>query len=534
MNPFVRGRRRPVSCATITGGRHGRPTAVPARRRSTRNRQETTTREPCGARCRLPPFPGGGKAAGGGAQGLPPNRFARSAMKLSVSWAGAAWGSSTSRANVTLNRPCALKMILAGAHAGKSAATRFRVEAEAVARVVHPGIVQIHHIGEVDGLPFLELEYLPGGSLGSALHGTPRPAAEAARMVETLASAIAAAHRQGIIHRDLKPSNILLEAGGQPKVADFGLAKFLDSESGLTRSDLLIGTPSYMAPEQAEGNAGAAGLSLDIYSLGAILYELPTGRSPFRKATTLETLEQVKTLDPVAPSRLQPGVPRDLDTICLKCLQKTPARRATAQQKLGTIYQQIGRITDARRQFEQALLIAERLASEESGRLVVLECLCIALGQVDHLNLIEDRPRDATPMLKRSVEIAEQIAAADPHRPEFRAIRCTCHERLGHAYQWAKQADVASVEFQKMHDLAQAWVADEPQNPRASIALVRSYVKLGDIWMELGDPAQSRHNHGEAIAVCRARSRGRTQQRREQQVPVERHQQPRDARIRAA
>ena len=154
---------------------------------------------------------------------------------------------------VALNRPCALKMILAGAHAGQAAAARFRVEAEAVARLRHPGIVQIYHVGEADGLPFLELEYLPGGSLEKAIDGTPRPAAEAARLVEALARAIAEAHRQGIVHRDLKPANILLDAGGHPKVADFGLAKILDSEDGLTRTHLVLGSPSYMAPEQADG-----------------------------------------------------------------------------------------------------------------------------------------------------------------------------------------------------------------------------------------------------------------------------------------
>ena len=157
--------------------------------------------------------------------------------------------------NVALNRTCALKMILGGPFAGEAAAARFRIEAEAVARVHHPGIVEIYHIGHVDGLWFLELEYLPGGSLESTLDGTPWPSGKAARLVEALAHAVAEAHRYRIVHRDLKPGNILLDATSQPKVADFGLAKILDSEDGLTMTNLILGSPSYMAPEQAEGNA---------------------------------------------------------------------------------------------------------------------------------------------------------------------------------------------------------------------------------------------------------------------------------------
>ena len=217
-----------------------------------------------------------------------------------------------------------LKMILAGPHAGSAAAARFRTEAEAVARLRHPNIVQIYHVGEADGLPFLELEYLPGGSLDRALDGTPTAPDEAARLVEALARAIAEAHGKGIVHRDLKPANVLLDADGSPKIADFGLAKLLDSDSDLTRTQTVLGSPSYMAPEQAEGRSHLAGPATDVYALGAILYELLTGRPPFRAATALETLAQVKSTEPVPPSRLQPGLPRDLETICLKCLEKAP------------------------------------------------------------------------------------------------------------------------------------------------------------------------------------------------------------------
>ena len=228
---------------------------------------------------------------------------------------------------IKLNRLCALKMILAGAHAGSVAQARFRAEAEAIARLRHPDIVQIYHVGEVEGLPYLELEYLHGGGLDQSLNGSPKPTALAASLVEIMARAIAEAHELGIVHRDLKPANVLLDENGRPKVADFGLAKILGSDGGLTRTSAVVGSPSYMAPEQAEGDGNQIGPRTDVYALGAILYELLTGRPPFRAATALETLAHVKNADPVPPSRIQPGLPGEIETICLKCLEKQPARR---------------------------------------------------------------------------------------------------------------------------------------------------------------------------------------------------------------
>ncbi len=230
-----------------------------------------------------------------------------------------------------LKRKVALKMILAGSHAGPAQVARFRAEAEAIAQLQHPNIVQVYDVGAQDGRPFFTLELIDGGSLAQTLNGVPQPAARAAGWVRTLALALDAAHRKGIIHRDLKPSNILLANDGTLKITDFGLAKSLGGDADLTRSELVLGSPSYMAPEQAGGAAKQVGPAADLHALGAILYELMTGRPPFRAATVLETLEQVKTAEPVRPGRLQPGLPRDLETICLTCLRKEPAHRyATA------------------------------------------------------------------------------------------------------------------------------------------------------------------------------------------------------------
>ncbi len=228
---------------------------------------------------------------------------------------------------LSLKRLVALKMMRAGAYTDAEELDRFAREAEAVAQLRHPNIVQIYEVGKQDGLPYFSLEFVEGGSLADRLKGTPLPARSAAELIETLARAMHAAHQQQIVHRDLKPGNVLLTADGQPKITDFGLAKRLDVEISQTQSGALLGTPPYMAPEQAAREKGAIGPATDLYALGAILYELLTGRPPFQAASVFETLEQVCSQEPVPPSRLQPKLPPDLETICLKCLQKEPHKR---------------------------------------------------------------------------------------------------------------------------------------------------------------------------------------------------------------
>jgi eukaryotic-like serine/threonine-protein kinase len=230
-----------------------------------------------------------------------------------------------------LDRVVAVKMLPPGAFAGPQELERFRRETAALASLRHPNIVQVHDAGDVDGRPYFAMEFVEGGSLAQKLAGAPQPARRAAELLATLAGAVEAAHRAGIVHRDLKPANVLLTADGTPKVSDFGLARRLEGGEGLTRSGAVVGTPSYMAPEQAEGEVGAIGPAADVYALGSILYECLTGRPPFRAESDLATVYQVVTREPVPPSRLNHMVPCDLETICLKCLSKEPGRRyATA------------------------------------------------------------------------------------------------------------------------------------------------------------------------------------------------------------
>jgi serine/threonine protein kinase len=285
--------------------------------------------------------------------------------------------------HVRLQRVVALKMVLAGGHAGAAALARFQTEAEAVARLQHPNIVQIYEVGEWRAgdvsppMPYFSLEYCAAGSLAGKLGGTPFPPPQAARTVEILAQVMHAAHQAGIIHRDLKPANILLTFSGRsqtgveqaaprpvcdrplndytPKITDFGLAKKLEAVSGQTGTGDVLGTPSYMAPEQAGGRARDVGPLADVYALGAILYECLTGRPPFRAATTMDTLLQVLSEEPVPPRRLQPKTPADLETICLKCLQKEPRKR----------YASAAALAEDLRRFQAA----EPIAARPVGRL---------------------------------------------------------------------------------------------------------------------------------------------------------------------
>ncbi|QJW93649.1 serine/threonine-protein kinase [Frigoriglobus tundricola] len=247
-----------------------------------------------------------------------------------------------------LNRRVAIKTLKGEALADPEFRERFRAEAGAIARLQHPNIIQVFEVGTVDTQPFethpspfIALEFVDGGSLAERTRA-PQPPRYAAEMVKTLARAAHAAHRLGVIHRDLKPANVLLTRGGEPKIADFGIAKQIGDDPGasdrapragtVTRAGTVMGTPEYMAPEHLNGREATP--AVDVYALGVILYELLTARVPFQGATFTDTMLLAMRQEPVPPRRLQPGIPRDLETICLKCLEKDPKKRYASAEAL--------------------------------------------------------------------------------------------------------------------------------------------------------------------------------------------------------
>jgi tetratricopeptide (TPR) repeat protein len=327
--------------------------------------------------------------------------------------------------HLQLNRLVALKMILGGGHVGSAGRARFRTEAEAVARIQHPGIVQIYEVGEHDGLPYLALEYCAGGSLAGQLDGKPVPPLQAAATLETLARAIHAAHQRSVVHRDLKPANILLTVDGQLKITDFGLAKDLDQAISQTGSGAVMGTPSYMAPEQAWGKSKVqtVGPAADVYALGVILYEMLTARPPFLGETPMDTLQQVLNDEPLAPSRLYPKVPRDLETICLKCLQKAPHKRYASALDLAE---------DLRKfQAHEPILArpvgrVERLRKWAKRRPALAGLVCVSVFALLTLLIIglmyQARLRDSNQDLQKALnDVRNERAAADREKRRAQA-----------------------------------------------------------------------------------------------------------------
>ena len=241
----------------------------------------------------------------------------------------------------SLNRTVALKIIGLGQWATKAHLKRFRLEAEAAARLEHPGIVPIHEVGERDGSCYFSMKFVEGGQLDEVARREPMPIRQAVELIAKVARTVHYAHEHGILHRDIKPGNILLDAKGEPHLTDFGLARLVESESSVTQTLDVLGTPSYMAPEQAVGNNAAVSSTTDVYGLGAVLYQLLTGQPPFAGGTTYETIKLLLDTEPRQPRLLNPKIDRDLSTICLKCLEKDPKRRYSSAlalaEDLGTL-----------------------------------------------------------------------------------------------------------------------------------------------------------------------------------------------------
>jgi serine/threonine-protein kinase len=462
-----------------------------------------------------------------------------------------------------LNRIVALKMVLAGAHADAQHLARFQIEAEAVARLQHPNIVQIYEVGEQDGLPFFSLEFVDGGALDRKLGGKPQPPRVAAQLCATLARAMHFAHEHGIIHRDLKPANVLMTVDGIPKITDFGLAKRLEEDSGQTASGTIMGTPSYMAPEQARGDVRDLGPRSDLYSLGAMLYELITGKPPFQGPTRMDTVMKVMREEVVAPSRLQPDVPRDLETICVKCLQKEPAKRYGNCYELaedlnrfligepiqarpvgnlervarwcrrnpgwaamwggiavllvvvagGSLYAAIT-INAAKQQAEKNARIAtknEEVAKQNEAKAREFGNSA-SLAYATLIGEVQEKMRDKPDLQNLKKQILEPaikglqvlIARMDDNKDAFNLSNLAdAHRKMGDLYRELGQMDQAYNQFQETHRIMEDIALANPNDEDLQVQLVKSWLALGDLARDAkGDTARAREDYKRALAIA--------------------------------
>jgi tetratricopeptide (TPR) repeat protein len=430
--------------------------------------------------------------------------------------------------HLRLNRLVALKMISGGGQAAPEMVARFQIEAEALASLDHPHIVQIYEVGKHGPQPYFSLELVEGGSLDRKLADGPLPPREAAQLLETLARAVHAAHLRGIVHRDLKPANVMLTPAGDPKITDFGLAKRLEGHSGQTHTGSVVGTPSYMAPEQAAGDPRAVGPPADIYALGAILYECLTGRPPFRGQSSLETLLQVRNAEPAPPTRLRPQVPRDLETICLKCLHKEPARRYPTAEALAEDLRRFRALEPIRARPAGA---GERLvkwmrrrpaAAGLVGVSAAAALSLVALGLWSYTGLRAAAERaEARSRLARAVvddmytKVAEEWLADEPHKDPLQeeflekarglyedfaresrddaAVRretALAHFRLGQIHRTLNEHRAAEEAYGRAIAVQEQLRTQFPHEPRYRQDLANSYNWRGELLRESGRPPQ--------------------------------------------
>ncbi|MBI2823851.1 MAG: serine/threonine protein kinase [Planctomycetia bacterium] len=396
---------------------------------------------------------------------------------------------------VSLSRIVAIKMLSGGSRA------RFRVEAEAIARLQHPNIVQIHEVGEAQGQPYFSQEHIAGGSLADRLDGAPWSAKAAARLVRTLAEAMHFTHSRGIVHRDLKPANVLMADGGTPKISDFGLAKQLESNSGQTATGDIMGSPSYMSPEQASGVTREITAAADVYSLGAILYELVTGRPPFRAETAVDTVLLVLSDEPVAPRRLQPKLPRDLETICLKCLEKSPRNRYASAQELAD---DLGRFLAGEPIRARPVPLWVRAAKWARRRPAAAAAIGIALlaatillvgGTIYNVRLNAALARVQREQERRAATLAQAQEVVERLLGDFNQRQLA---GLPHAEPVRRELLTAALQF------CEEMQRQNPEEPEVRWQLGRAQRQAADLQALLGEPAEAEKSYDRAIGVLQA------------------------------
>ena len=392
---------------------------------------------------------------------------------------------------VSLNRPVALKMLLAGTLATEEERRRFRVEAEAAAGLDHPNIVPVHEVGEHAGHPYLSMKLVEGGSLAGELTRFVEDPNAAAQLVAAVAGAVHHAHRRGVLHRDLKPSNVLLDADGVPHVVDFGLARRLEADGELTRSGAILGTPAYMAPEQAAGRRGEVTTATDVYGLGAILYALLTGRAPFGGDSVIETLEQVKSNAPEPPNARNRRVDRDLQTICMTCLEKEPTRRYKSAEALG---EDLGR-----------WLWGEPIMARPSGRLERAWRWCRRNPAVAVLS-----GSVALLLITAMTVLTIGIKRVAHEREKATELYHFARQAVDETYLWVTQyfpkqelgSDaVPPVFLKKASGFYRRFAADRGDDPPSIRLAGLVFRRLGQIQQRLGDLSESESAHRQSIAL---------------------------------
>jgi serine/threonine-protein kinase len=390
-----------------------------------------------------------------------------------------------------LERVVAVKMLHPGLD--DQLVTRFELEARAVAGMQHANIAQVFESGRLHGQPYYVLEYLEGGSLAQRQAGKPLPPRKAAALVELVARAIHACHEKGVLHRDLKPANILLAGDGTPKVVDFGLAKQLGSDAGLTRTGVILGTPSYMAPEQASGVVRQLSPAVDVYALGAVLYELLTGRPPFQGIDALQILALVVSMDPIPPRRLQPSVPRDLETICLKCLEKSPKRRyASARELADDLCRFLGGqpiLARPVRVWERAVKWARRRPA--AAALVVVASLLAFVTLAAGVGF-------AVGYMRLQKAIAESDESLQVARVAVDRLLVRLSENLAPVPQAEKVRRESLEDAQQLYERLSAM---RPRDAGSWALLAESLARLAEIERMLGRPNEAENAYSRALSV---------------------------------
>ena len=459
--------------------------------------------------------------------GTPPNRFEQTSVSFGnyelleeIDRGGMGVVYKARQTNV--NRIVALKMILSGSLAGSEEIERFQTEAEAAARLDHPNIVPIFDVGEHDGRHFFSMGYVDGQSLRDYLRNTSPAPREAADLARTVALAIDYAHKREVIHRDIKPANILLDENGTPKVTDFGLSKVTDGRDDLTGTGRLLGTPSYMSPEQASGNKSQLGPLTDVYALGATLYEMLAGRVPFEAETTVETLKKVCSVDPVSPRSLNTGLDADIETICLKCLEKEPSDRYSSARALAD---------DLARYLKDEPIIARQVSRRQrlvrwckrrpaiAGLVGTLAAILLTLGPLtvylamtaksDRSKIAEQQQRSnenldlARIAVEQMVEQAEMLAnipqtearqsdllgqASDfygkfvsqrPDDPKLLHEAALVHRSVGELFSLLGRSELSEKAFRSSITTLTKLVADHPNDKTHKLQLAESHIQFG-------------------------------------------------------